>query len=567
MLIAIANSLEPSPVVRTDIDRALADLASGKRRFAATSAAARAELAARCLAGVVQAAPEWVDAACRAKRIPANSPLRAEEIAAGPLAVIRYLRLIVRTLTEIGGQGRPSLPGRVVVDAGGRVRVPLIPARGLYDPLLFRGYQGYGLMDKGLAAPDVGGCLAPRYGAAPARVVAVLSAGNVTSIPAVDAFGKLFQEGAVVLLKMSPVNDYLKPIFERAFAPLISAGYLRIVSGSAAEGAYSVRHELTDAVHLTGSRATHDRIVWGEPGDEQLHRRRLGMPLLDKPISSELGNVSPWIIAPGAYAPRHLAFQAENVAASVINNASFNCAATKVLVTWRRWPDRKKFLAQVQSIFARTPPRHAWYPGARERFVRFSGVEPGGPDGTLPWLLLEDVAPRESRRFFEEESFASVFVEVALDAPNEAAFLHRATDFVNEELWGTLCAAVTLPPGFRRRPDTARAWSACLGQLNYGSVAINHWPGLIYALMAFPWGGHPGGTLESPHSGCGWGHNTYLLDHVEKAVLEGPLDIWPKPLWFPTHRHPEPLAWKIVDLYARPNAWNLSRVLQQGLHA
>ena len=82
---------------------------------------------------------------------------------------------------------------------------------------------------------------------------------------------------------------------------------------------------------------------------------RANLPLLEKPVTSELGNVSPWIFLPGEYSRRQLAFQAENVAASVVNNVSFNCVATKVLITWKRWPLRSQFLDLIDAVFARTP--------------------------------------------------------------------------------------------------------------------------------------------------------------------------------------------------------------------
>ena len=79
--------------------------------------------------------------------------------------------------------------------------------------------------------------------------------------------------------------------------------------------------------------------------------------------------------------------------------------------------------------------------------------------------------------------------------------------------------------------------------------------------MTPPWGGHPGSTLDDPQSGVGWVHNTFLLDGIEKTITEGPLTASPKPVWFPTHKNPEPISWKLVDFYAKPSTWNLVRLL------
>ena len=72
------------------------------------------------------------------------------------------------------------------------------------------------------------------------RVCAVLGAGNVNSIPPTDCLYKLFVEGTACVLKMNPVNAYLGPFLERAFAPLVrSATCSRVVYGGAEEGAAS----------------------------------------------------------------------------------------------------------------------------------------------------------------------------------------------------------------------------------------------------------------------------------------------------------------------------------------
>ena len=93
--------------------------------------------------------------------------------------------------------------------------------------------------------------------------------------------------------------------------------------------------------------------------------------------------------------------------------------------------------------------------------------------------------------------------------------------------------------------------------LRYGAVGINHWPALVYAMMSPPWGGYPCGTLADAQSGIGTVHNTFMLEGVEKTLLEGPITLAPKPFWFPTHKRPEPIAWKVLELYGNPSVWKL----------
>ncbi len=83
--------------------------------------------------------------------------------------------------------------------------------------------------------------------------------------------------------------------------------------------------------------------------------------------------------------------------------------------------------------------------------------------------------------------------------------------------------------------------------------------------MSTPWGGFPEGTLADPHSGMGWVHNTYMLDGVQKTVLEGPLTMWPKPFWFPTHKTAHILARKTLSLYHRPAWWKIPGLLLPAL--
>ncbi len=547
----------------------LRELDKSKHRFAATSIHERVKLLDQCAEGLAAVASQWVDLACQAKRIPDNSPHRAEEVFAGPVAALRYLRLLAHSLRQIETFGSPRLPAKAYQDDEGRLRVRLLPTGQLYDRIALFPFTVDAWMTKGLRPEQLSDCLPNRDRVLrrdEAKTVVVLGAGNVSAIPLTDAFTKMFQEGGVILLKMSPVNEYLGPLFEQALQPLIAAGYLRIVFGGAEIGATAVEHDLTDEVHITGSIHSHDHIVWGPPGPEREERIANHRPRLDKPVYSELGSVSPWIFVPGSYTKRQLEFQAENIATSVINNVSFNCVATKVLLTWRQWPQREEFLDQIDAVFARTQVRYSYYPGAVERYRKFAKVDPNVVlDERLPWTLLRDVKPEESPQFFADESFVCILVEVALDAPSRDSFLRQAVDFANERLWGTLCATLTVPDRFRSNPANEKALQAAVRDLRYGAVAINHWPALLYAMMSPPWGGFPGSTLEDAQSGIGFVHNTFMLEGIEKAVLEGPLVLTPKPPWFPSHTRAEQVAWSYVRLYHRPCLTNAVRLLLNAL--
>jgi hypothetical protein len=541
---------------RDVIDRCLNDLSQAKDRWRDTPLAKRIELAKACLDGAIAVSDGWIAEACRAKGIEPGSSLEGEETAAGPLATARYLKLLIRSLSDLEKTGSVRLPGQITTTRSGQLSIQVFPTRGLYDSVLFAGFRADVWMQPGVTRENLTHHMActVRPGTAPAGIALVLGAGNVSSIAPTDAFSKLFQEGKVVLLKMNPVNEYLGGIFAQAFAPLIEAGFLRIIYGGADAGAYAIEHQVVDEVHITGSVYSHETIVWGPPGPERDRRKADGVARLQKRITSELGNVTPWIVVPGPYSDRELDFQAENVAAMITNNASFNCIATKMIVTSRNWPDRQRFLDKLDAVLARIPRRRAYYPGAEERYTRFAGRPPeAGTPGTLPWTLVRDVKKDQAPQYFEEESFVCVCAETALDANSPQEFLERVPEFVNDQLWGNLGAGIMVHPKSRREPGMEDRFQETIAQLRFGTIGINHWPAISYALMCTPWGGFPEGTLDDPKSGLGWVHNTYFLDSAQKTVIEGPLTMMPKPFWFPTHRTANILARKTLDLTNHPS--------------
>ncbi len=313
----------PARTTESQLDRSLKILDAAHSRLAAASADELIRLAEICIYGTMQTADEWVAVSSRFKGLSEKSPLRAEDVMTGPVATVRQLRLLIQSLRDIKAHGKPRLPGRPWMGSDARLRVPVFPAQGLYDGLTFQGFKVDARMLPGITAENLKQCVhgvPGRWKADNPRIALVLGAGNVSSIPTTDAFTKLFQEGRSVLLKMNPVNESLGPVFEKAYAPLIDAGYLQIIYGGSDVGAAAIQHELVGEVHITGSINSHDAIVWGAPGPERDRRKRENDPVLKKPISSELGNVTPWIVVPGKYTERQLDFQAENIATSITNN-------------------------------------------------------------------------------------------------------------------------------------------------------------------------------------------------------------------------------------------------------
>ncbi|MEM1023827.1 MAG: aldehyde dehydrogenase family protein [Myxococcota bacterium] len=524
----------------------------------------RLALLRRTAESLRKAAPAWVRSGSEAKGLP---PDHAEEWLVGPVPVLRHVRLLTGSLDRIQN-GRPTIdPSSVKGDeAEGPLRVRILPfdAR---DRLLFRGFSAEARMQRGVDAGELlarGGAVHRRR--TPRGPALILGAGNVSSIPAMDALTQIFGEGRAAMVKTSPVNAWVGPHLEAGFAPLVEAGLLAVVDGDAQRGAELVADERFEHVHLTGSIRTHDRIVWGENEEERARRKAEDRPLLQKSLSSELGNVSPMAVVPGYYGARELDFVVETIAASVTNNAGFNCNATRLLIVAAGWHQKNALFERLRLRLERIPMRKAYYPGAEAAWAsaiegRETVLQLGArSEGVLPWTLLFGLSAEDSEPFFEREHFCPVLGVVELDVPGSLSFIEASTRFMNERLWGTLNASWMIPPALAAAPDHDQALELAIASLRYGTVAVNQWPALGYAWAGPPWGGHPSATLADAQSGLGWVHNAHLLEGVEKVVLRGPLPAWPKPIWFADHRGAAEAGRQLVDYEAQASWWRAARV-------
>ncbi|MCH2107461.1 MAG: aldehyde dehydrogenase family protein, partial [Planctomycetes bacterium] len=509
------------------LEESVAACREGAERLAKTSPGALLGLIERLKRDTLAAAEAWATLGAEAKGLEPSSPPASEEWLGGPVSVLRHLRSLGTTLSHIDRTGEPLLRDSELKERRGSAVASIFPET-LTDRLVLGGFTAEVWMEQGLALSEVRDATATIWtrGDTEPRVAAVLGAGNVSSIGAMDVLHKVFAERQACVLKLHPVNAYLEEPYRVAFAALIEEGWLRMIAGGADVGAALVHHEDVDTVHITGSGAVHDAIVWGPPEVCEANKAA-GKPVLEKEITSELGCVTPVVLVPGDWSRRELDLQARNVATQVVNNASFNCNAAKVLVTASDWPQRDEFLAAVRANLARTPSRLPYYPGSEDRYERFESCAPtaerlGAPsEGHLPWLIATDLDSQdEEAHAFQNEAWCGVLAETTIEASDPADFMTRATAFCNDVLFGTLSMSLVIDPRTKRRYTAA--YEAALRDLRYGSVVVNHWGALSYALVVTPWGAHPGHPLTDIQSGRGFVHNTRLFDRVQKAVVEGP---------------------------------------------
>jgi acyl-CoA reductase-like NAD-dependent aldehyde dehydrogenase len=528
-------------MARRELDEAVEVLWDGAPRFAALDIDERIRLLRAMRAGYARVAFRTVVASCRAKRIVLGTPLEGEEWSLGPWPILRHFRGLLTSLASIRQEELPRV-GMIGAASGNRLCLDVFPANTL-DSFLLPSLEVQARFGPGIGATELDN--RARYYRSPAhpeRVALVLGTGNAAAIPCMDVLTKLFNDGSVCLLKMHPLNSYLGPLYEEAFAMAIEQGYLRIVYGGAEAGAYLARHPGIGEIHLTGSAETYDDIVWGEPVS-RAKRKSIGKQVNDKPITAQLGCVSPVLIVPGPYLDRQLAFQAASLAGAIAHNAGCNCTTPRLLVMPADWAQRNAFLRHLEEALAVAPLRLAYYPGATERWqflakrragVRFVGTTVGG---MLPWTLVPDLDPADTKEpLFSLEPFCPIVSEVQIGSSDPLQFLESAVDFVNERVWGTLSATMLIHPRTLDDPEVAPGIERALSRLRYGTIGINTWPQASFALASSPWGPHQASAPADIQSGHGWVHNTSMLEAVEKVVIEERLSFRRKPIFSAGHR-------------------------------
>jgi hypothetical protein len=551
----------PVSTATQKLDELVARVKDGGRAFVRVSVRERIQLLDEMRDGYRAVAEASVAAACQAKGIDPASPLAGEEWLAGPVIVLRNLRLMQEALKDISRNGVPRIERSWIRELPDRrLAIQVYPASGL-DATLLAKHSAEVYMERGITRENLREHQASFYRKPhDGKVCVILGAGNVNSIPPTDVSYKMFVEGKACILKMNPVNAYLGPFLERAFRAAVERGFFAVVYGAAEEGEYLINHPLVDEVHITGSDKTHDAIVWGPAGPDREARRRRNEPLLKKQITSELGNITPVIVVPGPYETDELRFQAANVAGMVANNASFNCNSAKLLVTPKAWEGREKLLHSIEDSMAKAPLRKAYYPGAEQRWRRFTEGRKGlrligkAKPGELPYALIPDVDPSASDDVvFREEPWCALVSETGLPGGDPVSFLDAAVRFVNNNVWGTLCATLIVHPKTLKEPVVQQALEKAIDDLQYGAVALNTWSAAVFAIGSAPWGAHPGSTLQDIQSGRGFVHNSFMLEGVQKCVLRAPLRAFPISPWFPGHRTLLQVARRLVDFEMDPS--------------
>ncbi len=545
--------------VTADLLAPLDDLDRSQERWTKTSIADRVALVESVGRRMDFVAERWVEAAATEKRFSLDSPAAAEEWLSGPFAIVAYCRALAQTLRRVGAGQNPYHSRAVKVGSDGRAIVEVLPFD-WYDYLLLSGYTLEVRMDRSVTPATLAENTASAYRQTPQPgICAVLGAGNVGSIAPLDVLYKLMAHNQVVILKMSPVNDYLRALLEEVFADLIDGGYVRIVSGGNHVGRELVHHQAVTSVHITGSRATHDALA----------------PGLGKQVTSELGGVSPIIVVPGPWTDADFKYQAAQIATAKLINVGYNCIAPQILVLPANWEGSSRLIEAIGELIDALEPRYPYYPGGEERRAGVARRPGAVTIGGFPTTILPDLTPGGREEAFRTEYFGPVLGVVKIDFSDPAYFMQAAVAFANNELDGSLGANLIIHPQTIR--EYQPHFDQAISNLRYGAIAVNTWTALNFLMPRGSWGSFPGNTVESVGSGVGVVHNALLFDRPEKTVGRGPFSPMPRswrhgelhasppPPWSLTSRHGAQTARLLTRFIADPRAARLPPLLRSAL--
>ena len=406
-------------------------------------------------------------------------------------------------------------------------------------------------------------------------VSVVLGAGNVGFLSLHDVLHKLFVDGECVLLKHHPVQADYGRYMEECLAPLRDYGVYRGMLCDPVTVRAAMQSPNVTSAHITGGTATYEGLLWGFDQGEAAERRASNTPLFAKPFTSELGCVTPWVMAPPATEAGWDEGEMRHVAQCLVEatnfNVSQNCLSPKVVMVAEEWAQVDEFIAACEGEFAEYPLMPAYYPGIRERYEAwcdfYRGLEADGGRARfsqhgeavktpfqsacseavsaaqgppLPWAVavrnLADVEDPRAERGFAVEPFSPVllFVKVpssVLGIQNgqtdgeslSRAFLKWAPGYCNANLFGTLSCALWVDPRTQKALGDGSAVEEAIENLEYGTVMLNGFGAVGYAQPNGVWGafnrGQTATTMRASDSGVGFIHNAFGFVAPEKQVV------------------------------------------------
>jgi hypothetical protein len=394
------------------------------------------------------------------------------------------------------------------------------------------------------------------------KITLILGAGNVSSIPVLDALFHMIAHKSVIYIKLNPVNDYLLPIFTQVFEPFISRGFMIITEGDMEASKYLTEHEGFQQIHLTGSNYTYENIVYGRTLSDKERSLKTLPKINKKPITTELGNVTPIIVHPGNWSRAEIRHQAKKIVTAKLNNSGFNCIAAQVIILPKNWKHTDKLKRDIKYYLKKVGDTTSYYPGASENLNDLVQTENYDQINNLscstPFLVSDLNLEKE---YANKEVWSTALYFHELPYSTYENFCSNAVDYVNNHLWGNLGVTVLIKN--HKKKTNQGILNTYIEELKYGTVAINEWSALGFVIPTLPWGGYPGNKDNDIQSGQGYVHNALLFESPQKGIVYSRFRLSPliDPPWFVTNKKAHRIFRHLTYYQATKSKINLIKLI------
>ena len=545
-------------LTKLDIDRFISTLRTKSKEFNSISNVQLASMLEETISNIKEVSYFWATI-CSDNKGTTKTPAEGEEWLGGPFASVLATQYYIKSLINdddlVEGNFNNSensykvFPNNFIE----RITFPFINAKVYFNKSMsfedinkFRGFS-------------------KRYDIEPS-ITLVLGAGNFSSIPYLDVLYHLITRRSVILLKLNPVNDYLKPVFEKVFKNFIERGYIIVTNGNINESKYMATHPGINHIHLTGSDKTYEDIVYGRELTGNERSIKTLSKINPKPITSELGNVTPIIIHPGKWSTSDIKYQARKIVTGKLNNNGFNCIAAQVVVLPDGWGHTETLIKYVKYYMNKSKDRKAYYPDSIERLTKLekdkSYERVNSLSCTTPHLTREIKA---YNKYELDEVWSSTIYFRKIAYSNAEDYVKKSIDYCNNELWGNLGVSVIIKN--HNNKFNKHITNSYIENLKYGTIAINEWAAIGYIIPQLPWGGFPGNKDNDIQSGQSVVHNSMLFESPLKGIVETKFRISRliDPPWFITNRKSRRLFMNLTYFQINNTKINLIKLIFSAL--
>ena len=544
--------MNPSKI---DIDRNISKLRVNSSEFLNIDKITLITLLNQTIENIKAISYYWATLASEKKGI-LNKSKEGEEWIGGPFACIYAIQYFIDSLQNEDGLNISNFDDS-------KKSYKVFPTKTI-EKLLFPFLEGEVRFGKNLSFEQINEFrgFANRFKNNKSKITLILGAGNVSSIPVLDALFHMIAYKSVIYMKLNPVNDYLLPIFTQVFEPFISRGYMIITEGDMEASKYLTQHEGFHHTHLTGSNFTYENIVYGKILNDKERSVKTLPKVNKKPITTELGNVTPIIVHPGNWSRSEIKHQAKKIVTAKLNNSGFNCIAAQVIVLPKDWKHTQKLKDDILFYLKKVGDTTSYYPGASENLDQLLETENYEQINNLSCntpFLVSDLDLEKEYANKEVWSTALYFKEIPYSSYEN--FCSNSIEYVNNELWGNLGVTVLIKN--HKKKTNQSILNDYVENLNYGTVPSTEWSALGFVIPTLPWGGYPGNKDNDIQSGQGYVHNSLLFESPQKGVVYSRFRLSPiiDPPWFVTNKKAHRIFKNLTYYQATKSKINLVKLI------